>query len=48
MQEHSDKPMREIAYAFSGDAKNNMGDSLLFGGQDGHGCAALRAQGLLA
>ncbi len=32
MQEHSDKPMREIAYAFLGDAKNNMGDSLLIGG----------------
>ena len=32
MHEHSDKPMREIAYAFLGDAKNNMGDSLLIGG----------------
>ena len=32
MQEHSDKPMREIAYVFMGDAKNNMGDSLLIGG----------------
>jgi ornithine carbamoyltransferase len=32
MQEHSDKPMREIPYAFLGDAKNNMGDSLLIGG----------------
>ncbi len=32
MSEHSDKPMREIAYAFLGDAKNNMGDSLLIGG----------------
>ncbi|MGY9048525.1 ornithine carbamoyltransferase [Puniceibacterium antarcticum] len=32
MSEHSDKPLREIAYAFLGDAKNNMGDSLLIGG----------------
>jgi ornithine carbamoyltransferase len=32
MSEHSDKPMREIAYTFLGDAKNNMGDSLLIGG----------------
>lgn len=32
MQEHSDKPLREIAYVFLGDAKNNMGDSLLIGG----------------
>ena len=32
MQEHSDKPLREIAYCFLGDAGNNMGDSLLIGG----------------
>ena len=32
MQEHSDKPLREIAYCFMGDAGNNMGDSLLIGG----------------
>ena len=32
MQEHSDKPLRQIAYVFVGDAKNNMGDSLLIGG----------------
>ena len=32
MQEHSDKPLRQIAYVFLGDAKNNMGDSLLIGG----------------
>ncbi|MEQ9038902.1 MAG: ornithine carbamoyltransferase [Silicimonas sp.] len=32
MQEHSDKPLREIAYCFIGDAGNNMGDSLLIGG----------------
>lgn len=32
MQEHSDKPLREIAFCFMGDAGNNMGDSLLIGG----------------
>ena len=32
MQEHSDKPLRDIAYCFIGDAGNNMGDSLLIGG----------------
>lgn len=32
MREHCDKPLREIAYVFVGDAANNMGDSLLIGG----------------
>lgn len=32
MQEHSDKPLRQIAYCFMGDAGNNMGQSLLLGG----------------
>jgi ornithine carbamoyltransferase len=32
MQEHSEKPLREVAYCFLGDAGNNMGDSLLIGG----------------
>jgi ornithine carbamoyltransferase len=32
MQEHSYKPLRQIAFAFLGDAHNNMGDSLLIGG----------------
>jgi ornithine carbamoyltransferase len=32
MQEHSEKPLREVAYCFMGDAGNNMGDSLLIGG----------------
>jgi len=32
MQEHCNKPLREIAYCFMGDAGNNMGDSLLIGG----------------
>jgi len=32
MQEHSEKPLCEVAYCFMGDAGNNMGDSLLIGG----------------
>ncbi|PRB82007.1 ornithine carbamoyltransferase [Pseudomonas sp. MYb185] len=32
MQEHVDKPLRDVAYVFVGDAANNMGDSLLIGG----------------
>lgn len=32
MREHSNKPLREVAYCFLGDARNNMGDSLLIGG----------------
>jgi len=32
MSEHCEKPWRDIAYAFLGDAKNNIGDSLLIGG----------------
>lgn len=32
MQEHAEKPLRDIAYVFIGDAANNMGDSLLIGG----------------
>ena len=32
MQEHSDKPLREVAYVFVGDTANNMGNSLLVGG----------------
>jgi len=32
MQEHAQKPWREIAFTFMGDAANNMGDSLLIGG----------------
>ncbi len=31
MQEHSDKPLGQVAFAFLGDAGNNMGDSLLIG-----------------
>src|SRR6478735_6807091 len=29
MREHSDKPLEQVAYAFLGDARNNMGNSLL-------------------
>lgn len=32
MQEHSDRPLSQIAFAFLGDAGNNMGSSLLIGG----------------
>lgn len=32
MQEHSNKPISEIAYCFLGDARNNMGNSLMVGG----------------
>lgn len=32
MQEHSDKPLSQIAYCYLGDARNNMGNSLMMGG----------------
>lgn len=32
MQEHVEKPLHLVSYAFVGDAANNMGDSLLIGG----------------
>src|SRR5690554_3498824 len=32
MQEHVEKPLRDISYVFIGDAANNMGGSLLIGG----------------
>jgi ornithine carbamoyltransferase len=32
MREHSSKPTEQIAFAFLGDARNNMGNSLLAGG----------------
>ncbi len=32
MTEHSGKPLTEISYAFMGDARNNMGNSLMVGG----------------
>jgi ornithine carbamoyltransferase len=32
MAEHSDKPLADIAYCYLGDARNNMGNSLMIGG----------------
>lgn len=32
MEEHSGKPLSEISYCYLGDARNNMGNSLLVGG----------------
>ena len=32
MSEHSDKPLAQISYCYLGDARNNMGNSLLVGG----------------
>lgn len=32
MREHADKPLDEIAFAFMGDARNNVGNSLLISG----------------
>jgi ornithine carbamoyltransferase len=31
MREHVEKPLRQVAFAFLGDAGNNMGDSLMLG-----------------
>ena len=31
MQEHSDKPLHDIAFCYLGDARNNMGNSLMVG-----------------
>ena len=32
MEEHADKPLAQMAYCYLGDARNNMGNSLLLGG----------------
>jgi ornithine carbamoyltransferase len=32
MSEHSNKPLEEISYCYMGDARNNMGNSLMVGG----------------
>ena len=32
MQEHNEKPLRQVCYCFLGDAHNNMGNSLMVGG----------------
>ena len=31
MMEHSDKPLHQVAFAYMGDAQNNMGNSLMIG-----------------
>ena len=31
MEEHSDKPLKEVSFAYLGDARNNMGNSLMIG-----------------
>jgi len=31
IMEHSDKPLHEVSFAFAGDARNNMGNSLMIG-----------------
>ncbi|HPR57330.1 MAG TPA: ornithine carbamoyltransferase [Bacteroidales bacterium] len=31
MQEHSDKPLHQVSFAYLGDARNNMGNSLMVG-----------------
>jgi ornithine carbamoyltransferase len=31
MMEHSDKPLHQVAFAYAGDARNNMGNSLMVG-----------------
>ncbi len=31
MQEHSDKPLSQVSFAYMGDARNNMGNSLMVG-----------------
>ena len=49
MQEHSDKPLHDISYCYFGDARNNMGDSLMLGGaEDGDGRPPSRAEAPVA
>jgi ornithine carbamoyltransferase len=48
MMEHSDKPLRQVSFAYLGDARNNMGNSLLVGaakmGMDFRAVAPANAQ----
>ena len=37
MEEHSDKPLHRQSFAFLGDARNNMGNTLMLGGAMGSG-----------
>ena len=43
MMEHSDKPLHQVSFAYTGDARNNMGNSLMVGaakmGMDFHAVA---------
>ena len=49
MTEFSDKPLTQISYCYLGDARNNMGDSLLDRRLEaGHGRPAVRAEAPLA
>ena len=49
MTEHSDKHLGEIAYCYLGDARNNMGNSLMVGGlQVRHGRPPVRARAPVA
>lgn len=48
MQEHSSKPLNEIKFCYMGDARNNMGNSLMVGaakmGMDFRACAPVGCQ----
>jgi len=48
MQEHSDKPLHKISFCYVGDARNNMGNSLMVGaakmGMDFRACAPRSCQ----
>jgi ornithine carbamoyltransferase len=48
MQEHSDKPLHQISFCYLGDARNNMGNSLMVGaakmGMDFRAAAPLQCQ----
>ena len=49
MSEHSSKSLAQISYCYVGDARNNMGNSLLVGGAKlGDGCASVCAEAVLA
>src|SRR6056297_477275 len=48
MKEHTDKPLSKVSFAYLGDARNNMGNSLLIGaaklGMDFRAAAPMQAQ----
>ena len=46
MKEHSDKPLNKISFCYLGDARNNMGNSLLVGAAkngDGFPCCSSKS-----